>query len=75
MKTALIKSIHKGVFFDRKYWARHFKAGDVLEPIHFSSTVMGDKSQQLDECESNFGHGFCEVLRVTSGEICQGTKH
>ena len=52
VKTALIKSIRGGVFFDRKYWARHSKAGEILKPVHFSSVIMGDKSQQLSKRES-----------------------
>ena len=48
VKIALIKSVRKGVFFDRKYWARHSKAGHVLKPVYFSSIVMGDKAQRLN---------------------------
>ena len=48
VKTALIKSIRDGVFFDRKYWARHSKTGDVLKPVYFSSMIMGDKVQELN---------------------------
>ena len=62
MKTALIKSIRDGVFFDRKYWARHSKVGDVLKPVYFSSTIMGDKSQQLKKRGSKFFHDFVEAL-------------
>ena len=69
VKIALIKSIRKGAFFDRKYWARHSKAGDVLKPVYFSSTIMGDKTQQLNKCASKFGHGFGGVLRAASGQI------
>jgi hypothetical protein len=61
VKTALIKSIRKGVFFDRKYWARHSKAGDVLKPVYFSSTIMDDKAQELDKCASKFSRGFAEA--------------
>ena len=71
VNTALIKSIRKGVFFDRKYWSRHSKAGDVLKPVYFSSTVMGDKSQQLNECVLKFCLGFGEVLTALSGKIPQ----
>ncbi|KAF9646805.1 hypothetical protein BDM02DRAFT_3118097, partial [Thelephora ganbajun] len=49
VKIALIKSIREGVFFDRKYWARHSKAGDVLKPVYLSSTIMNDKAQQLNK--------------------------
>jgi len=59
VKTALIKSIRKGVFFDRKYWARHLKTGDVLKPVYFSSTIMGDKSQQLKERALKFWTRTC----------------
>ncbi|KAF9785422.1 hypothetical protein BJ322DRAFT_829530 [Thelephora terrestris] len=52
VRTALIKSIREGVFFDRKYWARHYKAGDVLEPIYFSSACMGGNVQLLNKCTS-----------------------
>ena len=48
VKIALIKSICKGVFFDRKYWARHSKAGGILRPVYFSSIVMGEKAQKLN---------------------------
>jgi len=48
VKSALIKSIREGVFFDRKYWVRHSKAGDALRPIYLSSTIMCDKIQQLN---------------------------
>jgi len=56
VKIALINSIGKGVFFDRKYWARHSKAGDGLKPVYFSSIVIGDKVQQLNNCASKFIH-------------------
>jgi len=54
VKIALMNSIGKGVFFDRKYWVRHSNAGGVLKPIYFSSTIMGDKVQQLNNCASKF---------------------
>ena len=75
MKTALIKSIRNGVFFDRKYWARNSKAGDVLKPVYLSSTIMEDKLQHLKKCMPNFNHGFAEALRVASGKISQGSKY
>ena len=50
VKIALIRSIRNGVFFDRKYWARNLKAGDVLKPVYFSSIIMADKAQQLNNC-------------------------
>ena len=73
MKTALIKSIRKGVFFDRKYWARHLKDGDVLKPVYFSSTIMDDKAQQVKKCAFNCFYRSSKVLRVASGEISQGS--
>ena len=75
MKTALIKSIRKGIFFDRKYWARHLKTGNILKPIYLSSTIMEDKSEQLNKCALKLGHGFAEALRDPSGKISQGSKH
>ena len=71
MKIALIKSIREGTFFDRKYWARYSKAGDVLKPVYFSSTIMGDMVQQLDKRASRSGCRFSQVLRVASGQIPQ----
>ena len=50
MKIALIRSIRKGIFFDRKYWARHSENGDVLKPIYFQSMIMDDKSRELNKC-------------------------
>lgn len=55
VKTALIKSIREGILFDRKYWAKRSKTGDVLKPIYFSSIIMSDKVQQLKKCASKFG--------------------
>ncbi|KAF9785437.1 hypothetical protein BJ322DRAFT_830823 [Thelephora terrestris] len=49
VKIALIKSIRKGVFFDRKYWARHSDSWEVLKPVHFSSTIMKDKTEELNK--------------------------
>ncbi|KAF9641806.1 hypothetical protein BDM02DRAFT_3203210, partial [Thelephora ganbajun] len=49
VNSALIKSIRKRTFFDRKYWARHSKAGDVLKPVYLSSAIMSDKAQQLNK--------------------------
>ncbi|KAF9785408.1 hypothetical protein BJ322DRAFT_828220 [Thelephora terrestris] len=74
VKAALIKSIRRGVFFDREYWARHSNAGDLSKPVYFSSTIMNDKALQLGKCVSNltFWHG--DVLSVPSGEILQGYK-
>ncbi|KAF9779144.1 hypothetical protein BJ322DRAFT_1088746 [Thelephora terrestris] len=49
VKMALIDSVRNGIFFDRKYWARHSKAGDLLKPVYLSSRVMGDKAQRMKE--------------------------
>ena len=75
VKTALIKSIREGVFFDRKYWARNARSGDVLKPVYFSSTVMKDMSHQLDKRASQFRCGVAEALKAGSGEIPQGSEH
>ena len=74
MKAALIRSIRKGIFFDKKYWARHSKAGDVLKPVYFLSTVVDDKAQQLKECTLMVSYSFVAVLNVPSGEIPWGSK-
>jgi len=74
VKIAVIKSIRKGVFFDRKYWARHSKAGDVLKPVYFSSTIMNDETQQVNKCTLDFCYKISKVLRVASGEIYQGPE-
>jgi len=75
VNIALIKSIRKGVFFDRKYWAIHSKAGDVLKPVYFSSIIMGDKARQVNGCAFNFCYKSSKVLRVASDEISQGSAH
>ena len=54
IEAALVRSIHTGIFFDKKYWARHSKAGDVLKPVYFSGTAMNDKIQQLNKCTWSF---------------------
>jgi hypothetical protein len=64
VKFALIQSIRTGVFFDRKYWARHLKTGDVLKPIYFSNVVMSDKDTQLNKCKSGFAGKYPESLSV-----------
>lgn len=53
---ALSKSIHGAIFFDRKYWARHSKAGDVLKPVYFSSIIIDDKAQELNKCASKLAY-------------------
>jgi hypothetical protein len=72
VKEALIKSIRQGVFFDRKYWARHSKTGHVLKPIYFSNTIMSDKAQQLDKRASKFWYGFAKVLRIPVVKYLKG---
>lgn len=74
MKIALIKSIRQGVFFDRKYWARNARSGDVLKPVYLSSTIMKDKSQQLNKRASKVRCGVAEALKAGSGEIPQGSE-
>jgi len=60
VKIALIKSIRTGVLFDRKYWVRHSKTGNVLRPIYFSSIVLGDKTQELNSRTLRSGSGSTE---------------
>jgi hypothetical protein len=67
VKAALIRSIREGVFFDRKYWARNTRSGDVLKPVYFSSTIMKDRSQQLDKRASKFYCSVTEALKAGSG--------
>ena len=74
VKVALIKSIREGVLFDRKYWTRYSRTGDILKPVYFSSIIMGDKAQQLNDCTWKFSCAFIAVLKVPSGEIHQGPK-
>ena len=74
VKAALIRSIRTGVFFDRKYWARHSRAGDLLKPIYFSSLIMNDKTQELKKCTSRFTHRRATVLSAPSGEIPERSK-
>jgi len=67
VKTALIRSIRNGVFFDRKYWTRHSNVGDVLKPVYISSIIMDDKVNQLKKCTLGFVYVFTEVLMILSG--------
>ena len=55
VKTALIRSIRQGIFFDREYWARHSRAGDLLKPVYFSGVIMEDKVHQLNKSASSRG--------------------
>jgi len=74
VKIALIKSIREGILFDRKYWARRSKTGDTLKPVYLSSIIMGDKVEQLNNCALKPDRGFLEVLRISSGDVSQGSK-
>lgn len=47
VNTALLNSIRTGVFFDRKYWARHFSTGEAFKPIYFSSLIINDLRSEL----------------------------
>ena len=69
VKVAFIKSIRTGVFFDRKYWARHSTSGDTLRPVYFSSTIMNDKAEQVNKSASEYLHCTTEALNVLSGKI------
>jgi len=69
VKIALIKSIGKGVFFDRKYWTKHSGPGGVLKPVYLSSIIMGDKVQHLNSCASESVYGSAEVLTVASDNL------
>ena len=71
VKSALVKSIRKGAFFDRVYWARHSKAGDLLKPVYFSSMIMDDKAQQLKKSASKLIFWYTEMLSVPRGKILQ----
>ena len=62
VKLALIKSIREGVFFDKKYWARHSKGGHALKPVYFSGAIMSDKAQQLNKRASKPCYRFAQVL-------------
>lgn len=57
--AALLESTRSGVFFDRKYWARHSKAGD-LKPVYLSGIVMKDKVQKLNECAPKLARQFLQ---------------
>ena len=74
VKTALIKSIRTRVFFDRKYWARHAKSGDILKPVYFSSEITDDKAHQLNKRKSEFSRQFAEMLRIAGGKIPQASR-
>jgi hypothetical protein len=64
VKVTFIKSMCTGIFFNRKYWARYSKSGGVLKPVYFSSIIMGDKAQHLNNCALKFRCKFAEALSV-----------
>lgn len=69
VKVALINSIRTGVFFDRKYWARHTNAKGILKPIYFSSTIMNDTLWQLENRMQESLGWHVGTLNVHSGKI------
>ena len=74
VKRALIKSIRRGVFFDQMYWARHSKVGDVLRPVYFSSVIMNDRAQQLNNCLLKHLFHRAIALIPPSGKTSRGSK-
>ena len=48
LKTALVKSIHEGVFFDRKCWVLHSRKGSAFKAVYFSNVIIGN---ELEACE------------------------
>lgn len=72
--TVLLRSIYHGIFFDRKYWARHSKAGDALKPIYFSSRIMDDVAQEFAKCTSKLIHWYAKALIAISGKIRQRSR-
>ena len=50
VEAALIKSIRKGIFIDRRYWTRHSKTTSVLRPVYTSSIVTRGKLLRIDGC-------------------------
>ena len=73
VRKTLIRSIRTGVFFDRKYWARHAKTGDALKPIYFPNAVMEDKATYLGRCASKFVCLRTTALTILSGEVPKGS--
>jgi hypothetical protein len=57
---ALVKSIHEGVFFDRKYWAPHSRKGSALKAVYFSSVMIGNELE------------VCEQSHIASGSVTEG---
>lgn len=50
-EIALIKSIRKGVFFDRKYLTKKSKTGSNLWPVYISSIIADGSLQRINRCE------------------------
>ena len=46
--TALAKSIRKGIFFDRKYWAKTLRPGSTVRSIYTSSIIASEYLKKLD---------------------------
>ena len=48
----MVKSIREGIFFDRKYWARHLRKGSTLKAVYFSSVIIGNEleTRELHKC-------------------------
>ena len=69
---AFLKSIQNGIFFDKKYWARNSKAGDVLKPVYLSSMIMNGEAGELEKCASKFVHWYVEALIVPVVKYLKG---
>jgi hypothetical protein len=69
MGVALIKSVRRGIFFDRKYWARYSKTGDGFKPVHFSSIIMDKEAPKLGKRVSKLAFEFPRELRVASVKV------
>jgi hypothetical protein len=72
VEEAFLISIREGVFFDRKYLARHYKAGDLFKPVYFSGKIMDDKAQQLKKRALRLIFWYGDLLNIPSGKILQG---
>ena len=75
VKIALIKSIRTGVFFDRKCWARCSTSGDMLKPVYLSSTIMNDKTKQVNRCTLECIFCNTEVLNIFSGKVLHWSEY
>ncbi|KAF9785359.1 hypothetical protein BJ322DRAFT_826989 [Thelephora terrestris] len=62
VEVALIKSIRKGIFFDRKYWTRHSQTKSALRPIYISSAVL-----------SGISWGFNDLVKMYREDDCPDT--